>query len=135
MQLEDFVFGLFTVCNGLGILAYLPQLRKVAIDPNGASAISYTSWLMFLSASLSTLAYALVNRADWGLAGSAACNALCCACVIGLTFCKRRRHAASLPPRGVQPYAAADLGTGGPAFPPTPVPPRTGAGVETGNSR
>jgi hypothetical protein len=131
MQLEDFIFGLFTVCNGLGILAYLPQLRKVAVDPNGASAISYASWLMFLSASLSTFAYALINRTDWGLAGSAACNALCCVCIIAITYCKRRRYAASMHSLGRPVIVADAAGADGMASTPVPAPVRTGAHART----
>jgi len=94
MQLEDLTLTLFALCNSMRILAYFPQIRKVAVDRNGASAISYTTWVLFLMANLSTVAYALVNRSDWGLAGCFAGNALCCVVIIAITFCKRRRHTA-----------------------------------------
>jgi hypothetical protein len=36
------------------------------------------TWFLFLLAHLSTVAYALINRSDWGLAACFAINAVCC---------------------------------------------------------
>jgi hypothetical protein len=96
MTLEDITLGAFALCNSLRIVAYIPQVRKAAADKHGASAISSTTWSLFLVAHLSTLAYALVNRHDWGLAACFTGNALGCLAIIGITCCKRRRHAAQL---------------------------------------
>ncbi len=68
MQLEEITLGLFAACNSLRVLAYLPQIRKAAFDKNGASAISYTTWSLFLVAHVSTIAYAVVNRSDLWMA-------------------------------------------------------------------
>jgi hypothetical protein len=48
------------------VVAYVPQILKAAADKNGASSISAATWLLFLVAHLSTVAYALVNRSDSG---------------------------------------------------------------------
>src|SRR5262245_11024243 len=77
LRLEEMPLALFVTSNTLRILAYIPQMRKAATDGNGASAISYTTWSLFLAANLSTVAYAIVNRADWGLAVCFCGNALC----------------------------------------------------------
>ena len=78
MTLEEITLGGFAACNSLRIFAYIPQIRKAARDENGASAISYTTWILFFIAHLSTVAYAIVNRSDWGLATCFAVNAACC---------------------------------------------------------
>jgi hypothetical protein len=90
MHLEDLTLALFAASNGLRLFAYIPQIRKAASDRNGASAISYTTWSLFLAANISTVAYALINRADWGLALCFSCNALCCAAILGVTYWKGR---------------------------------------------
>ncbi len=93
MSLEEITLGAFAACNSLRIVAYIPQIRKAATDENGASAISCTTWVLFLVAHLSTVAYAIVNRSDWGLAACFAANAVCCLAIVAVAYCKRRRHA------------------------------------------
>ena len=92
MSLEEITLGAFAACNSLRIFAYIPQIRKAATDENGASAISFTTWILFLVAHLSTVAYAIVNRSDWGLAACFAVNAVCCLAIVAVAYCKRRRH-------------------------------------------
>jgi len=97
MGLEDVTLWLFAFCNSVRVLAYVPQIRKAGADRHGASAISCTTWSLFLMAHLSTVAYALVNRGDWGLAACFVANALGCVAIIAVTYWKRRCHAAQLP--------------------------------------
>jgi hypothetical protein len=114
MRLEELTLALFATTNSLRILAYIPQMRKAATDQNGASAISYTTWFLFLLAHLSTVAYALVNRADAWLALCFAGNALCCVAILTTTYLNRRGHAKRMqakpgaakphPPRGFAEY-------------------------------
>jgi hypothetical protein len=92
MALEDITLALFAVCNSIRVFAYVPQIRKAALDRNGASAISYTAWALFFITHVSTVAYALVNREDFWLAASFAGNALCCLCILALAFCNHRSH-------------------------------------------
>ena len=96
MRLEDATLILFAACNFIRVFAYLPQIYKAATDKNGASAISCTTWVMFLIAHLSTIAYALVNRSDFWLAACFACNALCCAVILAIVYFKT--HARALNP-------------------------------------
>ena len=96
MLLEDITLAVFATSNGLRIFAYIPQICRAATDKNGASAISYTTWSLFLVAHLSTVAYAIVNRSDWGLAACFSLNAACCLAILAIVFHKRRR--ASRPP-------------------------------------
>jgi hypothetical protein len=99
MQLEDVTLTLFAACNFIRLFAYLPQIYKAATDKNGASAISYTTWGLFLIANLSTVAYALVNRSDWWLAACFTCNALCCiAILVAVAYRRSLSHARTSPP-------------------------------------
>src|SRR5262245_3540853 len=93
MPLEEITLTLFTTCNSLRVVAYVPQIVKAASDKNGASSISFMTWFLFLLAHLSTVAYALINRTDWGLATCFAINALCCIAILATAYWKRRSHA------------------------------------------
>ena len=92
MPLDEVTLALFAVCNGVRVIAYIPQIIKAATDKNGATSISSMTWFLFLLAHLSTVAYALINRSDWGLATCFAINAICCAAIVGTVYCKRRSH-------------------------------------------
>jgi hypothetical protein len=91
MALEDITWALFAICSSLRIFAYVPQIRAAAIDTNGATAISYTTWGLFFLTNVATVAYALVNRQDLWLAACFIGNAVCCLFILGITFWKRRR--------------------------------------------
>lgn len=91
MELTAFSFLLFALFSGLRIVSYIPQIRRVATDMNGASAISYATWGMWTGANLATALYAAVNLGDAYLATVSALYACCCVIVIVLTVLKRRR--------------------------------------------
>jgi hypothetical protein len=90
------VFGAFTLTNSLRVLAYVPQMLKAARDENGASAVSYSTWTLFLVSHLTTIAYALVGPGDLVMASIFLANAFACLTIIAITFVKRRRYAARL---------------------------------------
>jgi hypothetical protein len=91
MPLDQVTLTLFATFNSVRILAYIPQIRKAAIDVNGASAISFTTWGLFFLSNLSTVAYAVVNRADLGMAFCFAGNAACCVVILAIAVWKRYR--------------------------------------------
>ena len=93
MRLEEITLALFAACNGIRVFAYIPQIYRAAIDANGASAISYTTWWLFLIANLSTIGYAVVNRADWLLAACFTSNAICCMAVLAIAYWKAQQYA------------------------------------------
>ena len=93
MPVEEITMALFAACNSVRVVAYVPQILKAANDKNGASSISCTTWTLFLIAHVSTVAYALINRADWGLAACFAGNAVCCVAILAVAYWKRRNHA------------------------------------------
>ena len=64
MEPSSVTFLLFTAFSGLRIFSYLPQIRRVARDTNGASAISYSTWALWTGANIATALYALTNLGD-----------------------------------------------------------------------
>jgi hypothetical protein len=93
MTLSSFTFLLFAAFSSIRIVSYVPQIRKVASDMHGATAISYSTWGLWTAANVATAAYALVNLGDTYLAAVSALYAGCCLTVIGLTASKRRGFA------------------------------------------
>ena len=93
MSLEEITLALFAASNSIRVIAYVPQIFKAANDKNGASSISFMTWFLFLLAHLTTVAYALINRSDWGLAACFAVNAVCCLAILAVAYWKRQSHA------------------------------------------
>lgn len=91
MYLPEITLILFSIFNILRLGSYLPQIARVAMDTEGAKAISYSTWCVWIGANVSTAAYAVVNIADLALFAVSTVNALGCAIVVGLTVWKRRR--------------------------------------------
>jgi hypothetical protein len=106
MTLSEASLLAFTAFSGLRLVSYLPQIRKVARDRNGASAISYATWTLWTGCNLSTGLYAIVNLSDLLLAAASVLYALCCLAVIALTAAKRRRLAVSRADVEMDAYAA-----------------------------
>jgi PQ loop repeat len=82
MHFEDITMTMFAACNGIRVVAYVPQIYKAFTHRNGASAVSGTTWGLFFIANVSTVAYAIVNRSDYWLAACFGLNALCCAAIL-----------------------------------------------------
>ena len=79
----------FAVFSGLRTITYVPQIVRIAKDHNGASAISYPTWLLWTGAHISTGMYAAMNLKDVWLAVGSSIYGLCCIAVIVLTMFKR----------------------------------------------
>jgi hypothetical protein len=97
MTLAEISLGTFSVFSGLRLVSYLPQICRVARDANGASAISYSTWLLWTGSNLSTGFYAAINLGDRLLAACSGLYALCCVLVIVMTVIKRRRYSSPAP--------------------------------------
>jgi hypothetical protein len=89
MTLPEATLLAFTAFSGLRLVSYLPQIYKVARDPNGASAISYSTWTLWTASNIATGLYAAINLGDPLLAIASALYALCCVTVIVITAGKR----------------------------------------------
>ena len=92
MTLADITLLAFTVCNGVGGFAYVPQIWKASTDPDGAKAISFSTWTLFLVSHLTTAGYAVVNKSDWNLAYIFMVNAAGCAAILAAAAWRRRQH-------------------------------------------
>lgn len=85
----DFITFAFGTCNLLRLLSYLPQIIAVARDRHGATAISFSCWLIWIAANVTTALYAWYRLDAATLALVSAFNAICCGIVILLTAFKR----------------------------------------------
>ena len=92
VTVADFTLAMFTLCNSLRVLAYVPQIAKAAADRSGAEAISFSTWGLFLLSNTSAVAYALVNKADWTMATMFLANAVGCATILLISAWKRSQH-------------------------------------------
>ena len=92
MDLSYITFLLFAAFSSLRMFSYLPPIYSVATDKNGASAISYSTWGLWIGANATTALYAIYNLKDVYLASVSVVYAACCLSVIILTIVKRRRH-------------------------------------------
>jgi hypothetical protein len=95
MTLAEATLLAFTACSGLRLISYVPQILKVARDSRGASAIAYSTWVMWTGCHVSTGLYASVNLGDRVLAITSALYAFCCVATIVLTAVKRHRFGAA----------------------------------------
>jgi hypothetical protein len=93
MSVSELALFAFTACNTLRVVAYLPQILKIARDSGGASAISYSTWALFGASHVSTVAYAVATLHDWRLAFIFTANAAACGAIVALTLYKRLRFA------------------------------------------
>jgi hypothetical protein len=56
MVVSDMTFALFGFFRILRIGSYLPQIIRVATDTDGAKAISYSNWSIWIGANATTAA-------------------------------------------------------------------------------
>ena len=92
MLISEATWLAFAAFSGLRTISYVPQIVRIARDPNGASAISYPTWLLWTGANATTAMYATTNLNDVWLAIVSSIYALCCIVVIALTAFKRLAH-------------------------------------------
>jgi hypothetical protein len=92
MTLADITLLAFTACNSLRVLAYVPQIWKASTDKDGAKAISFSTWSLFLVSHLTTASYAFVNKGDSNLAYMFLINAVGCAAILAAAAVRRRHY-------------------------------------------
>ena len=90
--LQAVILAVFAGMNSIRILAYLPQIVKAARDSNGASAISYTTWSLFLVSHITTILYAIVCLGDLLMAAIFLGNAFACLTIILIALRNRRQY-------------------------------------------
>ncbi len=80
----------FAATNGLRIIAYVPQIMRLARDESGATAVSSCTWVLFLISNLSTAAYASVVANEPWMGLVFVTNAVFCAAIVVLIALSRR---------------------------------------------
>jgi hypothetical protein len=85
----DLVAAALGLFNVLRLASYFPQLVAVARDQNGATAISFSCWSIWIGANAATAVYAWLNLRDVPLAVVSAFNGICCGAVLTLARYKR----------------------------------------------
>lgn len=89
----EIIVALFAVSNTARVIAYVPQIVRLARDSRAAAGVSCLTWLLFAVANLSTVAYAIIVVHDWRMAAIFSVNMVCCLCITGLTVYKRAGEA------------------------------------------
>jgi hypothetical protein len=89
--MPELTLVVFYAFNALRVGAYLPQIIRVANDDNGAQAISYATWSVWIGANGSTAAYTLLIAPNWTLFAVNVLNAIGCIAVVVLTAVKRHQ--------------------------------------------
>ncbi len=85
----DAVVWLYLTTNALRVFTYLPQIRAVWRDCEGARTLSLLTWGSWTLSNLCALAYALLVARDLSLAAISAINLVGCGCVT--TIAAQRR--------------------------------------------
>jgi hypothetical protein len=85
----DLIALAFSVFNLLRLASYLPQIVAVARDANGATAISFSCWSVWIGANVTTALHGWVNLGDIGFTLMGIFNAVGCAAVMAIAFAKR----------------------------------------------
>ena len=89
--IESGVMIALSLVNSFRILAYVPQLLRIARDRSGVAGVACSTWLMFFASHLTTVVYAIVIARDVTMAVVFIGNATACAAVVGLTIWQRHR--------------------------------------------
>jgi hypothetical protein len=99
MTLSDFSVVAFAAMNGARVVAYVPQIICVRRDPNGAMAVSLTTWALFVMANATTVTYTLVISRDVVMAGMFGLNVLGSLAICALIVKQRVTCSRTLPLR------------------------------------
>lgn len=92
MSVAHYSLTIFVALNVARAIAYWPQIVSIYRDPGRASAVSLWTWIVFTTANVATVIYALVALGDLIVAGVFGVNAIGCAAIVMLTTYKRCHH-------------------------------------------
>jgi hypothetical protein len=88
-MLETAIVASFTFFNTARLVSYIPQLLVIARDRNGATAVSYLTWTIWVCANVSASAYAGMIARDLALCFIYAMNGFFCLLTVAFTAYKR----------------------------------------------
>lgn len=92
MTLAEYSLVAFALLNGGRIFAYVPQMIRIHRDPNGAAAVSITTWSLFAASNVATVCYVVFVAHDWIIATVFTLNSAGCVGIVALTLFKRLAH-------------------------------------------
>lgn len=95
MTMAQYSVTLFALLNAARTVAYLPQIVRIYRDPNGAKAVSVMTWLLFASANVATVAYAVFVSGDWLVATIFCLNTVGSGVVALMTLARRLKAVTS----------------------------------------
>ncbi len=96
------ITAIYTVCNALRLLSYVPQMVAVARENSGAHAVSLISWSFWMLSHAATALYCATVVKDPLLAAMKWGNtAGCVGVVVALTMVKRHTATAGSAPTAV----------------------------------
>jgi hypothetical protein len=90
--LVDVVSWLFLITNAFRLLAYMPQIMAAIRCPNGARAISRTTWSYFAVAHLTGHFYSRLVLHEHKMATVLLGNFLACTTLVAIVTWKKIRH-------------------------------------------
>jgi hypothetical protein len=89
MNLADCSLCAFAILNTARLFGYIPQIVRVHRDKTGAEAVSISTWLLFASANVATVGYAMIVTHDVLSAAIFSANTIGCVAILTLTAWKR----------------------------------------------
>lgn len=89
MTVADYSLTIFVALNVARAIAYWPQIVSIRRDPGSASAVSLWTWIIFTTANIATVIYALAGLGNLVVAAVFAVNAFGCAAIVTLITYKR----------------------------------------------
>jgi hypothetical protein len=87
--MAEYSVSAFALLNAARTVAYLPQIARIYRDPNGAMAVSIITWLLFTSANVATVAYAVFVSGDFLVATIFCFNGVGSGAITLMTLAKR----------------------------------------------
>ena len=89
MTIADMSLGAFAFFSVLRLIAYMPQIVKIAQDKTGAKAISNMTWMLFAISHLATALYAMAALQNLVIGAVFIANTMCCLVIVGFVVRSR----------------------------------------------
>lgn len=100
MTMVELSFDIFLIFSVIRLLAYGPQIVKIAQDRTGAAVISNATWGLFAASHFATALYSHSALGDFWITITFLANGIGCWLVVAVTLYKRRRFGSPAMGRG-----------------------------------
>jgi hypothetical protein len=95
LSATDILILAFSITNSFRVIAYMPQIIRLARDRSGAAAVSCSTWVLFFVSNLSTAAYGGLVLGDRWMSLIFTATAGCNLAIVILTLVRRRQQRCS----------------------------------------